>query len=139
MVQLSPAIRQIRVLVGIDTLPKVKEEDESYPDFIIRDEDSVMNHWLSLGASGFRLDVADELPDIFIEELRKHMKAGYPDSVLIGEVWEDASNKMSYGYRRKYLQGSQLDSVMNYPFKKAIIGYMETGDAKSCSQARWRP
>ena len=118
---------------GIDTLPKVKEEDESYLDFIIRDEDSVINHWLSLGASGFRLDVADELPDIFIEELRKHMKARYPDSVLIGEVWEDASNKISYGYRRKYLQGSQLDSVMNYPFKKAIIGYMETGDAKLLS------
>lgn len=115
---------------GIDTLPNVKEEDQSYLDYIIRDKDSVINHWLNLGASGFRLDVADELPDIFLEEFRKGVKTKKPESVIIGEVWEDASNKISYNKRRKYLHGKQLDSVMNYPFKKAIRDFLETKDAK---------
>lgn len=119
---------------GIDTLPKVDEEDESYLEFMIKNKDSVINHWLDLGASGFRLDVADEIPDMFLEELRKYVKAKNPENMILGEVWEDASNKLSYGQRRKYFLGDQLDSVMNYPLKKAIIGYMETGDASVLSQ-----
>lgn len=120
---------------GIDTLPKVKDDDDNYMDFMIRNPDSVINHWLDLGASGFRLDVADEVPDVFLEELRKHVKEKNPENVILGEVWEDASNKLSYGQRRKYFQGDQLDSVMNYPLKKAIIAYMETGEASILSQA----
>ena len=63
---------------------------------------AIIAHWLRLGADGFRLDVADELPDSFISELRTRMKQIKKDSFLIGEVWEDASNKCSYGVRRKY-------------------------------------
>ena len=43
------------------------------------------------------------------------------DAVIIGEVWEDASNKMAYGERRKYFAGDELDSVMNYPMRNALI------------------
>ncbi len=107
---------------GIDTLPCVNELDGSYLDYIIDGEDSVVAHWLRLGADGFRLDVADELPDEFIARLRARLKALKPDSLLIGEVWEDASNKISYGVRRKYFTDGELDSVMNYPYKNAIIG-----------------
>ena len=39
------------------------------------------------------------------------------ESVLIGEVWEDASNKVSYSSRREYFFGKELDSVTNYPFR----------------------
>ena len=109
---------------GIKTLPCVDENNESYRNYIIRDEDSVIAHWLNLGADGFRLDVADELPDSFIYELRNRMKAIKPDSLLIGEVWEDASNKCSYGVRRRYFTSGELDSVMNYPFKNAIVDYV---------------
>ena len=109
---------------GIDTLPGVNETDPSYLDYILRSDDSVIKHWMRCGASGFRLDVADELPDEFLEELRAAVKEINPEGAVIGEVWEDASNKVSYGKRRKYFLGNQLDTVMNYPLKNAIIDYL---------------
>ena len=113
---------------GVETLPCVREMDESYLRFIIGDEDSVVAHWLRAGADGFRLDVADELPDEFIVMLRKRMKEIDPDALLLGEVWEDASNKVSYGSRRRYFTDGELDSVMNYPFRRAIIDYVRGAD-----------
>ncbi|WP_130863768.1 glycoside hydrolase family 13 protein [Bacilliculturomica massiliensis] len=115
---------------GIDTLPAVNEMEESYRDYIIRGEDSVIRHWMRLGSWGFRLDVADELPDMFIEEVRQTLKEENPRGALIGEVWEDASNKIAYGVRRRYFQGAQLDSVMNYPLKDWLIAFLSgNGDA----------
>ena len=113
---------------GFDTLPNVNETDPSYLEFICGKK-GVLSYWLSKGASGFRLDVADELPDEFLDELRKIVKSKSEENLIIGEVWEDASNKESYGKRRRYLNGKQLDSVMNYPFKDAIIDYMISADA----------
>lgn len=109
---------------GIDTLPGVNETEPSYLNYMIRSEDSVIRHWLRCGASGFRLDVADELPDEFLEALRAAVKETAPDAAVIGEVWEDASNKTAYGQRRKYFLGNQLDSVMNYPLKNAVVDYL---------------
>ena len=106
---------------GIKTLPCVDENNRDYRDYIIGDDDSVIAHWLKAGADGFRLDVADELPDSFILELRERMKSIKPDSLLIGEVWEDASNKRSYDVRRRYFTDGELDSVMNYPYRNAVI------------------
>ena len=120
---------------GIDTLPQVNETNSSYLDYIIRSEDSVIKHWLRCGASGYRLDVADELPDEFLEALRTAVKAETTDGAVIGEVWEDASNKISYGQRRKYFLGSQLDSVMNYPLKNAIINFL-VKDMDGCKLER---
>lgn len=110
---------------GIDTLPCVDELSGSYMDYIINSPDSVLEHWMRFGADGFRLDVADELPDKFISAFHKKLKEINPDALLIGEVWEDASNKISYSARRRYFSDSNLDSVMNYPFKEAIIGYVK--------------
>ena len=109
---------------GIDTLPNVEENEPSYIDFIIEGKNSVIKHWLQLGAKGWRLDVADELPDDFIKKIYKVMKEADPDNVLIGEVWEDASNKESYGRLRQYLQGEEMDSVMNYPFRRIALEFM---------------
>lgn len=111
---------------GISILPEVKEES---PDFIeyIAGEKGIARKWLRLGARGWRLDVADELPDIFLDEFRKAVKAENADAIVLGEVWEDASNKFSYGERRRYFGGKQLDCVMNYPFAEAIITFIRTG------------
>lgn len=109
---------------GIDTLPNVEETEPSYIDYIIEGKDSVIKHWLKLGAKGWRLDVADELPDSFIKKIYKTMKEMDEEHVLIGEVWEDASNKESYGKIREYLQGEEMDSVMNYPFRKITLDFM---------------
>ena len=110
---------------GIKDLPNVNELNESYMDYIIYDVNSVINKWTGMGIKGWRLDVADELPTKFIKELRNELKNKDNDSVLIGEVWEDASNKISYGERRNYFVGDQLDSVMGYPFRDNIVNFLK--------------
>ncbi len=113
---------------GFDTLPACNKHNPEFRRFICG-EGGVIEHWLRLGASGFRLDVADELPDDFIEEIRQAVKRCGEDKLLIGEVWEDASNKEAYGVRRKYFLGNELDGVMNYPFRNAILRFMHDKDA----------
>ena len=113
---------------GISLLPEIIEENESYRNYICG-ENGILRKWLRAGASGWRLDVADELPDIFLDDLRKAVKAENPDAVIIGEVWEDATNKFAYGQRRKYLLGEELDSVMNYPFADAVLNFVKFGNA----------
>ncbi|AHM56218.1 amylopullulanase Apu [Peptoclostridium acidaminophilum DSM 3953] len=109
---------------GIKSLPEVNELDETYTDYIISGDDSVLRHWMSMGIKGWRLDVADELPDEFIERFRESLKKIDEEAVLIGEVWEDASNKISYEKRRNYLLGKGLDSVTNYPFRRIMLDFM---------------
>ncbi len=113
---------------SFDTLPTVNKMDPAFIQYIITDEDSVVAHWMRLGADGYRLDVADELPDEFIKLLRQRIKEINPNAYLLGEVWEDASNKSAYGRRRTYFTGGELDSVMNYPFRTAIINYVRGFD-----------
>lgn len=108
---------------GIGTMPNVDEVNESYLDFIIRGDDSVLRRWLRCGVKGWRLDVVDELPDAFLEEFYRVLKEEDPEAVLIGEVWEDASRKESYGQMRRYLLGDELDSTMNYPFRKVLLEF----------------
>lgn len=109
---------------GCSNLPNVNETEPTYIDRILRSDDAIIKKWLRLGALGWRLDVADELPDSFIKTLRENVKSENPDAVIIGEVWEDASNKVSYGEKREYLFGGELDSVMNYPFKDGVIDFL---------------
>lgn len=113
---------------GVPSLPETNEEDPSFTEFITG-KDGVIRYWLKKGIRGWRLDVADELPDAFLDNIRKAVKAEGADKFLLGEVWEDATNKISYGARRKFLRGSQLDSVMNYPFSEAIFAFLKGGDA----------
>ena len=113
---------------GFDTLPTVNKMNPDFIEYIITGEDSVVAHWLKAGADGFRLDVVDELPDAFIDLLKKRIREIRPDALLIGEVWEDASNKHSYGVRRRYFVDGILDSAMNYPFRNAIINFIRGWD-----------
>ena len=113
---------------NFDTLPTVNKMHPSFINYIIEDKDSVVAHWLNLGADGFRLDVVDELPDEFVLRLKNRIRELKPDALLIGEVWEDASNKESYGKRRRYFVDAELDSPMNYPFRTAIINFMRKID-----------
>lgn len=114
---------------NFDTLPNVRELEPSY-DSYINGRGGIVRKWLKAGASGWRLDVADELPDEFIDHLSVAAKAEKPDALVLGEVWEDASNKSAYGVRRRYLLGGQLDTVMNYPFRDAILGFLLGADPR---------
>lgn len=114
---------------GFQTLPAVNESNPDYIDFITG-KDGIIAKWLTLGADGWRLDVADELPDDFIRKIHERAKATKPETIILGEVWEDASNKIAYSSRRQYLLGHELDSVMNYPFAEAVIDFVRNNNAE---------
>ena len=118
---------------GFDNLPTVKKENKEYSDFINNKDTGVVNYWQKLGISGWRLDVADEFPDEFLDRISESAKYYDKDALIIGEVWEDATNKISYNTRRRYFLGEQLDSVMNYPWKNAIIDFVKNKDADTFS------
>ena len=117
---------------GIKTLPAVNKQNQDYINYICG-ENGVIKRYLNLGVKGLRLDVVDELPAQFVRTLRKSVKTSDKNAVIIGEVWEDASNKISYGVRREYFLGGELDSVMNYPLKNAIISFVKYGDGATLS------
>lgn len=108
---------------GVQDLPALDEGNPSYREFICG-ENGVVRTWLRRGARGWRLDVADELPDDFIADIKRAALAERPDAVVIGEVWEDATTKVAYDHRRLYFEGSELDGTMNYPFRTAALGFV---------------
>ena len=108
---------------GIDNVPTVNKSNPKYRHFLL-DEDGIVRRWLRAGASAWRLDVADELPMDMLREIRKQAKAEKPDSVVLGEVWEDASHKEVWGETRCYCTGDTLDSVMNYPLREALLAFL---------------
>lgn len=111
---------------GDRTLPEVDERNGAWQDYILGHPgqgDGVLAKWLAAGARGYRLDVADELPDDVLSRIRTTVKAANPEAAIIGEVWEDPTTKMSYGVRRDYALGVSLDSVMNYPLRSALLGF----------------
>lgn len=102
-----------------ETLPSIRKDSEEFQSFIVN---KVLPHYFRLGFKGVRLDVVDELTDSFVEKIRSVAKVY--GAAVIGEVWEDATNKIAYGVRRKYFLGNELDSVMNYPLKDGICDFL---------------
>ncbi|MDR2647444.1 MAG: glycoside hydrolase family 13 protein [Oscillospiraceae bacterium] len=118
---------------GVRILPEL---NESHPDVtaFFAGEDGVVRRWLREGADGWRLDVADELPDAFLDAVFAAAQAEKKDACVLGEVWEDAVTKISYGVRRRYLLGRQMHSVMNYPLADAIICFAVRKQAEQLAQ-----
>ncbi len=114
---------QYRSWWGFHTLPAVQKQEPTYQRYLLDSETGVLPLWMRRGACGWRLDVADELPVSLLQGMRKAVKAQNPQGVLLGEVWEDASNKIAYGQPRSYCLGDTLDSVMNYPLRRAVIDF----------------
>ncbi len=112
---------------GIDTLPRVRCDETSYREFLFG-ENGIIRKYTRMGIDGWRLDVADELSDSFLAELKKTVLEENPHALVLGEVWEDATTKVAYGIRKKYFHGDELDAVMNYPMQTAIIKYLTHGD-----------
>ena len=113
---------------GIDILPRINPDKPACSDYFVG-EGGVIDKYSQMGIYGFRLDVADELSDDFISKIKSRLSANKNDNILYGEVWEDASNKSSYGRRRRYYLGRELDGVMNYPVRTGIINFL-TGRGK---------
>ena len=118
---------------GIKILPKLNPACEDCRTFLAG-ENGVADTYIRKGIDGWRLDVADELSDEFLDMLRGTVKASSKgEGLIIGEVWENAADKMAYGKRRRYFRGDQLDSVMNYPVRNAILALVLNGDSKTFS------
>ena len=108
---------------GDQNLPSIRSDCDAFHELVCG-RSGVIRHWLRQGARGWRLDVADELTDEFIAQIKRALLAEKPDGVLIGEVWEDASHKMAYGKLRQYFQGAELDATMNYPVRTALLAFI---------------
>ncbi len=114
---------------GIEILPRLNHSNGSCRTYFTG-KGGIGERYIKRGTCGWRLDVADELSDTFLDEFRTAVKgAGENEPIIIGEVWENAVEKISYGIRRSYFHGGQLDSVMNYPLKNAIIDFINTKDS----------
>ena len=113
---------------GYDSMPVIIATDgseyqtEGWAEEIIDGEDSVAQYWLTEGSNGWRLDVANEVSDETWQKFRESVKSLSSDNVIIGEIWDDAS---------EYLLGDMYDSVMNYVFRDAVLAYAKGGDAQS--------
>ena len=110
---------------GLTNVPKIRKV-RSYRDFICK---TVIPHYMRMGVDGWRLDVVDEYSNDFLEEITRAVKAENPGAVVIGEVWEDVTDKIAYSERKKYFCGAWLDSAMNYPVRSAILDYFKNHDA----------
>ena len=119
---------------GVTVCPTVNKRAEGYRKLIFG-KDGVIDKWSRMGVGAWRLDVVDELPEEFVEQIRVAVKSVSEKKMIIGEVWEDASNKISYSKRRHYLLGKELDGVMNYPFKDAIINLSRGGRPRAFVEA----
>ncbi len=100
---------------GFDSLAVFKDDSPEVRHFFYRDTtNSVTKHWYDRGAGGWRFDVAPDISHNFWHDFRPFAKSYKPDGPLIGENFPDAS---------QFLVGDQLDSVMNYRFRKNVIGF----------------
>lgn len=114
---------------GCTVVPTVARDAKDFHEFIAGEE-GVIKKWTDKGVKGWRLDVVDELSETFVKEIRRRIKKCNPDVTVIGEVWEDASTKYSYGEEREYFRGEDLDGVMNYVFKKSILKFLTGGSGE---------
>jgi len=117
---------------NFQTLPRINASSASAQKYFCG-KDGIVPRWIRAGASGWRLDVVDEIADCMLDKIVSSAKKEKPDCAIIGEVWEDASNKVDYGVRRRFLEGGQLDSVMNYPLKDGIVEFVKTGNERALS------
>ena len=108
---------------GIEILPRINPEIPSCRDFFVG-KGGIIEKYAKMGIDGFRLDVADELPDNFIKGIKDALNRANSESILYGEVWEDASNKVAYDKHKTYYLGEELDGVMNYPIRTGIIDFV---------------
>ena len=115
---------------GIKIMPRLNHKNKACRGFFTG-KDGVGAHYIRQGVAGWRLDVADELCDEFLDEFCAAVKKeSGGEAVIIGEVWENAAEKIAYSKRRSYLRGKQLDSVMNYPLRTGILDFVLKGEAE---------
>ncbi|MBR4872522.1 MAG: hypothetical protein IKV00_01670, partial [Clostridia bacterium] len=119
----------------IEILPKMNLCNPATHDYFVG-EGGIIDKYTRMGISGWRLDVVDEVPDAFLDELCARVRENTDgQGIVIGEVWENAADKIAYGKRRRYFRGGQLHSVMNYPVRTGLISFVRERDAAALCRA----
>ena len=96
-------------------MPKLNTSNQEVREYIYK----VVTYWMKeCGIDGWRLDVGDEISHGFWKWFRKKVKAFKEDALIVGENWF---------YAPAYLQGDEWDSLMNYHFRDAILGFIADG------------
>lgn len=101
---------------GVDSLPTFDHTNSAVQSFFYDGSNSVMATWYKAGADGWRFDVAPDpnFPHAWWVATRQFAKQYKSDGPLIGEIWSNAS---------QWLAGDQLDSTMNYRFRRNVLGF----------------
>lgn len=101
---------------GFDSLPEYNDSSIEVRNFIYRTPGgNVTAHWYGRGADGWRFDTTTDISHNWWNDYRSYAKSYKADGPLIGEIFPDAS---------QYLAGDQLDSAMNYRFRKNVLGFV---------------
>lgn len=96
---------------NISDMPKFNPCNEEVQKYLLK----VSKFWIEeVGIDGWRLDVCDEVSHEFWSAFRKEIKSADKDAVSIGEIMHEAGS---------FLRGNELDSIMNYPFKNAVVDF----------------
>jgi cyclomaltodextrinase / maltogenic alpha-amylase / neopullulanase len=77
----------------------------------------VIKYWITeYDIDGWRLDVSNEISHDFLRQIKKASREAKKDTFILGENWDSSI---------PWLQGDQLDSVMNYDLSYPIWKYLE--------------
>ena len=98
----------------LPALPKLNTDNPHVRDYLL----GVAEHWIRFGVDGWRLDVAEEVPDRFWRLFRERVKAADPDAYIVAEIW---------GERPEVLRGDTFDALMNYPLGQSIASFTGAG------------
>ncbi len=100
-------------------MPKLNTSNEEVQKYIF----DVVTYWMrECKVDGWRLDVGDEISHGFWKKFRQEIKAFKEDALIVGEHWF---------YAPAYLQGDEWDSLMNYHFRDAVLGFVADGTLKA--------
>jgi len=92
-------------------MPKLNTSNKEVREFLL----DIASFWIKeYDVDGWRLDVANEIDHSFWREFREEVKQIKEDVLILGEIWHDPL---------PWLDGSQWDSVMNYPLTAAINSF----------------
>jgi cyclomaltodextrinase len=93
------------------TMPKLNTSNPEVIDYLLK----VARYWIEeVGIDGWRLDVANEVDQLFWRRLRSEVKGISSELALIGEIMHQAGS---------WLRGDQFDGVMNYLFREAMLDF----------------
>lgn len=96
-------------------MPKLNTSNGEVQNYIY----DVVTYWMKeCNIDGWRLDVGDEISHSFWKWFRRKVKAFKEDAFIVGENWF---------YAPAYLQGDEWDSIMNYHFRDAVLGFVGNG------------